>query len=152
MKKLFAVLMTVVMLMGAAPVLSQRASALDEPMSMYIKIDGIDGESTNNRHDKWIDVIDFRQELGEVSDYNKETKVTLTISHYVDSATPKIISEYRSAHCISEVKFESTKSIAGKQTLVYSVNVKNAVITSEIITTDSSSQLVETFTLTGILA
>lgn len=144
--------MTVVMLMGVTPIFRQRASALSEPADMYISIDGIDGDAQDAWHDKWIDVIDFRQELGEVSDYNKETKVTLTISHYVDSATQKIISEYRSAHRISEVKFESTKSIAGKQTLVYSVNVKNAVITSEIITTDSSSQLVETFTLTGILA
>lgn len=152
MKKLFAVLMTVVMLMGVAPMLSQRVSALSEPMNMYIRIDGLEGESQDARHNRWIDVVDFRQELSKEDDYSRETTVTLTISHYIDAATPKIISNYQSARRIGEVNFESTKNIGGAQTVVYSVNVKNAVITSETITTDADSQLVETFTLTGTLA
>ena len=151
MKKLFAVLMTVVMLMGVTPMLCQRASALSEPMEMYIRIDGIEGESQNARHCKWIDVIDFRQELSKEDDYSSETKVTLTVSHYVDAATPRIISNYQSGCRIRKVTFESTKYIGGAQTLVYSVNVENAVITSETIATDANSQLVETFTLTGTL-
>ena len=152
MKKLFAVLMTVVMLMGIAPMLSQRVSALSEPMNMYIRIDGLEGESQDARHNRWIDVIDFKQELSKEDDYSRETTVTLTISHYIDAATSKIISNYQSARRIGEVNFESTKNIGGAQTVVYSVNVKNAVITSETITTDADSQLVETFTLTGTLA
>ena len=152
MKKLFAVLMTVVMLMGVTPMLRQRASALSEPMNMYIRIDGLEGESQDARHNRWIDVIDFRQELSKEDDYSRETTVTLTVSHYIDAATSKIISNYQNTRRISEVNFESTKYIGGAQTVVYSVNVKNAVITSETITTNANSQLVETFTLTGILA
>lgn len=152
MKKLFAVLMTVVMLMGVTPIFRQRASALSEPMNMYIRIDGLEGESQDARHNRWIDVIDFRQELSKEDDYSRETTVTLTVSHYVDAATSKIISNYQSARRIGEVNFESTKNIGGAQTVIYSVNVKNAVITSETITTDADSQLVETFTLTGTLA
>lgn len=152
MKKLFAVLMTVVMLMGVTPILSQRASALSEPMNMYIRIDGLEGESQDARHNRWIDVIDFRQELGKEDNYSRETKITLTVSHYVDAATPKIISNYQNTRRIGEVNFESTKNIGGAQTVIYSVNVKNAVITSETITTDADSQLVEIFTLTGTLA
>ena len=152
MKKLFTVLMAVVMFIGAAPMLKQKASALENPTVMYIRLDGLEGESQDAQHNKWIDVIDFRQELSKESDYSKETKVTLTISHYVDAATPKIISDYQRGRLIREVNFESTKNICGLQTVVYSVNLSNAVITSETITTDENSQLVETFTLTGTLA
>lgn len=151
MKKLFTILMAMVMFIGAAPMLKQKASALENPTIMYIRIDGMDGESQDARHNKWIDVTDFRQELSRESDYSRETKVTLTISHYVDAATSEIIRDYQSARLIREVKFESTKYICGEQTVVYSVNISNAVITSETITTDANSQLVETFTLTGTL-
>ena len=56
--------------------LSQDAFA-----AAFVKFDGIDGESSDQAHDKWIDVLSI--------DFNDLR--TITVSKDIDSSTPKLI-------------------------------------------------------------
>ena len=35
-------------------------------VDMFLKIDGVDGESTDSAHDKWIEILSYSHGLGDV--------------------------------------------------------------------------------------
>lgn len=74
------------------------ASPAFAPVDMFLKIDGIDGESKDADHDKWIDVLSWSwgetsSSAGAASGRRSspgEGPGTLTISKSVDKSSPKL--------------------------------------------------------------
>ena len=61
----------------------------------YIKIDGIEGQSTDVAHTNWIDVVSFSHGSSQETQYDNQTNAAgrgvlapLTFVHLLDKATP----------------------------------------------------------------
>lgn len=115
----------------------------------YIKLDGIEGDSKDSEHVKWIGVTDF----SHVVSRDSQTDVTYPIvfTHVVDTATPAIERKCASGYVFRNVTFHAAKSIAGRQTLIYEVvfsqvRIVNTAVRS-VTDEDGSSHLIEEVTM-----
>lgn len=110
----------------------------------YIKLDGIEGESKRATHDRWIEVIDFSCGA-EVDEENETTNVTVTFTHKVDKATPKIQKKCLEGTKVSNAEFNAIEYITGAKVLkaVFS-DVKILDSTVQTVTDSfGSSSLIE---------
>lgn len=88
----------------------------------FIKFSGIDGQSTDSQHPRWIDVLSFhwaasgvrkswaepdRQGRAEVNDFS--------IVKVVDKASPDLFTKSVNGDKIGEVKVEWVEKLPGKQ-------------------------------------
>ncbi len=101
----------------------------------FLKIDGIDGESIDNKHSKWIELKQFAHgaaqslDLGRGADVSGRGKFeAFCFTHLCDKATPKIQQYCMSGKDIPKVEFHSCRAIAGKQTVAYEVKLENVKI------------------------
>lgn len=92
----------------------------------FIKIDGVDGESNEKSHTKWIEVIDFSHgsvqniALGKAHEVSGRGQFTpFTFTHVVDKATPKLQNYCMTGQKINKVEFQVCRSIGGSQVPVY---------------------------------
>ena len=110
----------------------------------YLKVDGIDGDCGNAKHDRWIDVIDF--DFGVERD--PATRVTtfepFVIVHKVDSASSRFQKYCSLGMQINSVVFEKTATISGKETVTLKITLPEAVVSSAQITCDANGNMVET--------
>ena len=91
MKKTVSIIMTIILMAGIITVFMVPASAQKYPRSeeiyQYVRIDGIDGDSSspiNCDHERWIDIISAEQSYENI---NGKMYTKLTFKHYIDRAT-----------------------------------------------------------------
>jgi type VI secretion system Hcp family effector len=108
----------------------------------FIKLDGIDGQSIDKGHDKWIDVISFTHGAQQNVSIQRGAEVTgrgqftpFTFSHAVDKATPKLQQFCMNGQKIPKVQFAFCQSIAGVQTPVYEITLENVKVSKAEVKT-----------------
>ncbi|MHC4460355.1 MAG: Hcp family type VI secretion system effector [Planctomycetota bacterium] len=126
-------------------------SAVSMATDMYLWIDGVPGESTDDRHRDWIDIVSFDSKVSTVaggtqtsgggSTGTRPEFAEITVGKVIDKATPKL-----SLHCcngrhIPEVIIELCRAMGEKQ--VYMKYTLQDVIVSAVgpVTVDPSNQL-----------
>ncbi len=121
----------------------------------FIKIDGIDGESSDKSHAKWIEVIAFEHGSVQNVGVGRATDVSgrgqfmpFSFTHLVDKATPKLQQFCMSGQKVAKVQFMVCRAVAGAQVPVYEVtmeNVKNAKTQVKSVVNGSSAPLIDTY-------
>lgn len=110
--------------------------------NFFIKIEGVDGESTEKSHQKWIEVINFNHgtiqnvavgRAAEVSGRGQFTPFTFT--HLLDKATPKLLQYCMTGQKINKIEFQTCRNIGGTQVPVYTVIMENAKIAKVLVET-----------------
>ncbi|MBQ3683441.1 MAG: type VI secretion system tube protein Hcp [Succinimonas sp.] len=106
----------------------------------FIKLDGIDGESADKGHGKWIEVVDFK--LGSMQNVTsgrstdvsgRGTFMPFTFTHLLDKASPKIQQYCMNGSKIAKVQFNVCRAIAGVQVPVYEVTMEQCKIVKAAI-------------------
>lgn len=101
----------------------------------FLKLDGIDGQSLDKSHDKWIDVISFSQGAKQNVSIQRGAEVAgrgeflpFTFTHALDKATPKLQQFCMNGQKIAKAQFAYCQAIAGVQTPVYEVALENVKV------------------------
>lgn len=91
----------------------------------FVKIDGIPGESTDDKHMDWIEVIHFRQGMAQPSSATASSAGgataervnfdTFNVKHLMDKASAKIYEACASGRHIKEVILEICRAGGDKQ-------------------------------------
>ncbi len=106
----------------------------------FIKIDGIDGQSDDKAHGKWIEVVSFTH--GSVQNVSvargadiggRGQFLPFSFTHLVDKATPKLQQFCMNGQKIAKVEFHVCRAVAGASTAVYEVKLENVKITRAIV-------------------
>jgi len=127
-------------------------------MSVFVKYEGIDGESSDSGHAGWMDVEAISWGVGRQINSNSSTQgdressnaviTDLQITRYMDSATPKIFIE----SCCGtgkEVKIHLTKTGKGSGADVFmEYTLKNALISNYTVAAHSQETNRPTETIT----
>ena len=94
-------------------------------VDMFVKIDGIDGESKDEKHEKWIDILSFSHGVslpgGSLSvstgrSAERATHGDFTMVKTIDKATPKLYLYCSNGQHIPSVKFELCRAGGDKET------------------------------------
>ena len=110
------------------------AFAAVNPDTYYLKIDGIEGESQDRKHDKWIEVISFKHgstvsvvsgKPGYTGDASFDPVV---FTHTVDKSSPMLREACMKEKSINKVVFEATAAISGKSETVYKVTLEGVKV------------------------
>ena len=103
----------------------------------FIKIDGIDGESVDKSHGKWIECTGFDHGSEQPVVAGRSTDVSgrghfipFTFVHLIDKATPKIQQFCMSGQKVAKVQFQVCRAVAGAQVPVYEITLENVKISS----------------------
>jgi type VI secretion system secreted protein Hcp len=106
----------------------------------FLKLDGIDGQSTDKKHDKWLDVISFShgtaqnasiQRAGDVAGRGQFEPFVFT--HAVDKASPKLQQCCMKGDKIAKAQFQYCRVVGGESTPVYEFTLENCrVIKCEV--------------------
>lgn len=116
----------------------------------YLRINGVDGQSENSKHAKWIDVLDYtmgaecsiRKDGQRSSDFRE-----FTFTHLVDIATPNIQISCFKGNVFSEIELQVCKNFAGSSYVVYNALLKKARIVKSEIYVDNNGDVLETVTV-----
>ncbi len=140
MKKIVSILMTIVVMAGIIAAFMIPASAQKYPRSeeifQYVRIDGIDGDSSSPYsydHQRCIDIISAVQTYENV---NAKMYTKLTFKHYIDIATPAIQENLKSGAVIRSADFHTTAfcSWEEKETVIYNLHLENVTVVSAVYT------------------
>ena len=106
----------------------------------FIKIDGIDGESVDKSHGKWIECTGFDHGSEQPVVAGRSTDVSgrghfipFTFVHLIDKATPKIQQFCMSGQKVAKVQFQVCRAVAGSQVPVYEITLENVKIAKAIV-------------------
>ena len=125
-----------------APAESMGNDDLPGPQTPYINIfadfDGIDGESDDEDHDKWIDIKSFnfymnQPTLGVSGMSRRRGDVQfedITLTKWVDKATPKLMDKLAHGQVIDTVTIEFSRYIADGNKVFYKYELENVMVTS----------------------
>lgn len=114
---------------------------------IYLKIDNIEGQSLDNKHDKWIDVRDYK--LGSYRDsidantLGRSNFEPFEFVHLVDVATPKIQSYCCTGNKTRQMQLDVCKTTAGKQEVILKVIFEDCIISSAEICLDDDGNNIE---------
>lgn len=111
----------------------------------YIKIDGIEGQSTDVAHTNWIDVISFGHGSSQETQFANQTNASgrgillpLVFTHLLDKATPKIQKACMCGQNIAKVQLDVCAQIGGAKQKLYEVEMTNArIVEAKVVTVDS---------------
>jgi type VI secretion system Hcp family effector len=114
----------------------------------FLKLDGIDGQSLDKGHDKWIDVISFSHGAKQNVSIQRGAEVVgrgeflpFSFTHAVDKATPKIQQFCMNGQKIPKAQFVFCQAIAGVQTPVYEITLENVKVSrAEVKTINAGDQ------------
>lgn len=118
-------------------------SAVDA--AIFAKYDGIDGESTDKNHDKWIDVQSYdwgmHQPGGGATGQSRRRGAAIvedmTLNIEYDKASPKIQEALLMGKVIPKLEIEQTATFSDFRTVYLRYELKNVMITSFDISADS---------------
>lgn len=101
----------------------------------FLQIDGIEGDSNDSKHAKWIEVQSFSHGASQSVDIKRGADVSgrgvfeaFVFTHFVDKATPKIQQFCMNGKDIKKCTCEVCRAISGKQTVIYAVILENVKI------------------------
>lgn len=101
----------------------------------FLKLDGIDGDSNDKGHGKWIEVLAFSHgsvqnvSLGRGTDVaGRGQFLPFTFTHLVDKATPKLQQFCMNGQKVAKMEFHICRAIAGVQVPVYEIKMENLKI------------------------
>jgi len=106
----------------------------------FVKLDGIDGQSEDKGHSKWIEVINFS--FGGTQNVTMQRGADVSgrgqfepfiFSHLVDKATPKLQQFCMNGQKIAKAELSVCRAIAGAQTEVLNVKLENVKIASAVV-------------------
>lgn len=108
----------------------------------FIKIEGVDGESSEKNHAKWIEVVTFSHgsvqsvALGRAAEVSGRGQFTpFSFMHLLDKATPKLQQYCMTGQKINKVEFQACRSIGGSPVPVYEVTMENVKISKAVVET-----------------
>ena len=101
----------------------------------FIQLDGIDGESNDKGHSKWVEVQNFSHGSLQNISSGRPTDVSgrgqfapFVFVHQIDKATPKIQQYCMSGQKIAKAVFHICRAIGGAQVPVYELTMENVKI------------------------
>lgn len=95
-------------------------------VDMFLKIDGVDGESKDKTHGKEIDLLSLIWSSAIQSPRAGTTSEDISVTKYVDKSTPKLLESLASGKHISEAKFV----VRGSQVEYLKYTLKDIMISS----------------------
>jgi type VI secretion system secreted protein Hcp len=97
-------------------------------VDMFIKIDGIKGDSTDSKHKDWIEVLSYRHEIGQATGGSASAQGTLaggradhgdfTFTKRLDSASPVLYLYVCTAKPIPNIEFQLCRAMGDKTTFM----------------------------------
>lgn len=130
-----------------------NSNAIHGNFEYYLKIDGVEGESKDSRHEKWTDVIDFSHasiqsiQTGSPDAAGRGVFEPITFTHLVDKGTPKIQEAVMKGSHIKVAELHTTAAINGKHEVIYKVKFEGIkLVKAEVRTVvdgEGQSYLVE---------
>lgn len=116
----------------------------------FLKIDGIDGQSEDKGHSKWVELINFKFGATQNVTIQRGADVSgrgqfeaFEFKHPVDAATPKLLQFCMSGQKIPKVELSVCRAIAGAQTEVLNVKLENVKIASAVISGEEKDGVVD---------
>ncbi|MDR2093431.1 MAG: type VI secretion system tube protein Hcp, partial [Azoarcus sp.] len=93
---------------------------------VFIKLDGIEGESKQAKHKGWIDVLDFSYRVTQSSSMatgggggvGRADFPPLTFTHYIDRASPNLFKYCAAGKPIPKVELSACKAGEGSKEFV----------------------------------
>jgi type VI secretion system secreted protein Hcp len=108
------------------------------PSNVFAKFDGVDGESKDSKHDKWIDVLSMDWGIhkpgGGTTGQSRRRgtavveDMTLTIEY--EKAAPKLQEKCLKGEVIPKLEIESVATYGGARETYLRYELKNVMITS----------------------
>ena len=124
------------------------------PADNFLKIDGINGESTDDKHKEWIEVLSYDWGVSQMASSSASSSgggttqrcdlQDLSIEKLLDSATPMLFKSCAKGDHIKEVKLELCR--AGGDKLTYMEYTLNNVVISSVSTDNQSGEPTESIT------
>ncbi len=107
-------------------------------MAIFVKYDGIDGESKDANHDKWIDVlsIDWGSSIpddGASGQSRRRSRVDvddILLTMEFEKSSPKLLEKLNKGKVIPKVEIEQTASYGGARATYLKYTLKNVQVTS----------------------
>ncbi len=109
------------------------------PADMFLKVEGIDGESTDDKHADWIEVLSFNQGVTQQASSIASSSgggatqradfQDLSIAKLLDKATPKLLLACAKGEHIPTVKLELCRAGGDKMTYM-EIEMTNVIISS----------------------
>ncbi len=107
-------------------------------MAVFAKYDGVDGESQDSNHDKWIDVLSIDWGMhkpgGGMTGQSRRRgaavveDVTLTLEY--EKASPKLMEKCLKGEIIPKLEVEQTATYGGARATYLKYELKNVMVTS----------------------
>ena len=130
-----------------------QASAFNNK-DIFLKIDGIEGESKDSKHEKWTDILDFSHaaiqsiQTGSPDAAGRGVFEPVSFKHVVDKGTPKLQEACMKGSHIKVAELHFCRAINAKQEVVYKVKFEGIKIVKAEVTVEAlpegGFQLVET--------
>lgn len=132
--------------------LSLNAGAAGGGLTYYLKLDGIEGDSRDAAHEKWIVVTEFSHgiEPDALTGGYSETYAPIVFTHTVDRATPNLQRFCMTKQTVSAGTFQAMETVAGASAAVYTVRFSGLRIvdsTVKNVTVNGANVLVEEVTM-----
>ncbi len=107
-------------------------------MAMYAKYDGVDGESKDANHDKWIDVLSLdwgahRPGAGSTGQSRRRGAAVvedLVIAIEYEKASPKLLEKCLRGEVLPKLEIELTATYGGARATYLKYELKNVLVSS----------------------
>lgn len=106
---------------------------------MFIQIKGIDGDSSDSKHAKWIEVLEFQHGVAQMTGGSASAQGThaggradhqdFSFGKKLDSASPTLYAYCCDGKPIEEITFECCRAM-GEKTVFYKIVFKESIIAS----------------------
>ncbi|MBR4126455.1 MAG: type VI secretion system tube protein Hcp [Alphaproteobacteria bacterium] len=121
-------------------------------VDFFVKIDGVDGESSDKAHAKWIEALtvahgamqNISAQRGDI--VGRGQFIPFKFTHRLDKATPKLQQFCMNGQKVATVEFQSCRAVAGVQVPVYEIKMENVKIARAEVTTiqnETTAEIVE---------
>jgi len=156
-KKLIAVAVMVVFIavtffavntQGAIDEQENNPNTVRTPSAGFIKFEGMDGESKDDNHDGWCDLVGF--EVGLLTPEEADGKKTgrrihdtVKVTKFIDKTTPLILRALCKEEKIENMIIESTATWGGStEEVYYKYELKDVRVTDHVTTCEDTESLV----------
>lgn len=105
----------------------------------FLKIDGVDGESTQKGHEKWVELVSFAHQLAQSGGGSKAVGGGSTggrcdhgefvVTKNIDKSTPKLLLHCCSGEHIKEITVHCCRATGDKSTF-YEVKMSDIIVRS----------------------
>jgi type VI secretion system secreted protein Hcp len=124
-------------------------------MAVFAKYDGVDGESTDANHDKWIDVLavdwgSHKPGGGATGQSRRRGAVVvedMSLTMEYEKSTPGLLEKLNMGEVIPKLEIEQTANYGGSRATYLKYELKNVQITSFQVNASGNDESPPTVTL-----